>query len=265
MSSCSRCLHIIAMEGHLFHNEFHASNTISCICCFFPGYVSPAARVYDCSVCSLQPFIRLQIIIIGATFAESSPKSRNVYGVKLQTALSQHSLFRFWKTIVSVMARLRQKTCSAYIHCDSWSQNVMSKCEEARRRWLEQEGFPLATPMAQCELHVGTDCSGTDAPVIGLEAISVKVKHVFACDIAWHARSWIESVTTHKDLVLYEDMLERDFNALPSVNAYYCGFPCKPWSLLNNHSKFFNAPNFQPFLALQLNSELLRQGFFMAN
>ena len=75
--------------------------------------------------------------------------------------------------------------------------------------------------------------------VIGLEAVGVSVTRNFACDIAWR-REWIKSITTHENLIIYEDMLEREYDTLPNFNAYYyyCSFPCKPWSLLNNHSKF---------------------------
>ena len=110
------------------------------------------------------------------------------------------------------MPRCRRKTCLAYKHCDSWSVSAVARCEKARCAWLAKESLPVASPMAECHICVGTDCSGTDAPVIGLETVGISVSHIFACDIAWHAREWIQSVTTHENLLVYEDMLEREYD-----------------------------------------------------
>ena len=132
----------------------------------------------------------------------------------------------------------------------SWASVMMDRASQCRTRWLQARNIQDDS-VRTANLLVGTDCSGADAPMFALEGLNIRVKQMFACDVALHCLRFLDfrSVSRGQDPDLYSNMLKRDHESLKDINAYYCGFPCKPWSTLNNFSKYFESPDFLPFKA----------------
>lgn len=90
--------------------------------------------------------------------------------------------------------------------------------------------------MPRKRLHVGTDCSGTDAPLYALKRTKgyqkkkFAIVHEWSCDTSPNARKFI--FMNHKPKRFYEDILSRKHSALAPVSIYFNGFPCQPWSSL---------------------------------
>lgn len=78
-------------------------------------------------------------------------------------------------------------------------------------------------------LHIGTDCSGIEAPIQALKNLNIPFKHVFACEKDKFARKSIEA--NYKPEILYEDITTRNHKELPDIDLYVCGFPCQSFSL----------------------------------
>lgn len=77
-------------------------------------------------------------------------------------------------------------------------------------------------------IHVGTDCSGIEAPIQALKLLDVKFKHCFSSDIDENARKSI--LANYSPDILFNDMTaQRD---LPLLDIYICGFPCQPFSTI---------------------------------
>ena len=87
---------------------------------------------------------------------------------------------------------------------------------------------------APIKIRIGTDFSGTDAPVWALMATRAvkagraKVSHKWSCDNWPPALKFIQQ--NHSPKVLYDDIVGRDHGALPVVDIYVAGFPCQPFS-----------------------------------
>jgi DNA (cytosine-5)-methyltransferase 1 len=85
-------------------------------------------------------------------------------------------------------------------------------------------------------LHVGTDCSGIEAPLEALNQLLYEgeipfseIRHLFSSDIDKWCRESIKS--NHSPEQLYTDMIKRDNKEAPEVDLYVCGFPCQPFSI----------------------------------
>ena len=124
---------------------------------------------------------------------------------------------------------------------------MMKRAEATRMAWLKREGI-CSAPMAHAQLEIGTDCSGVDAPIFAVRELQVKMRHKFSCDCAEHSRRWIEACCPPEGEI-FQNMLQRDHSQLPNISAYFCGWPCKPFSLLRVKSKFWRDPNARPFEA----------------
>lgn len=79
-------------------------------------------------------------------------------------------------------------------------------------------------------LSIGTDCSGIEAPIEALKQLGIPFQHKWACEIDKFARQSI--LANYEPEILYEDIMKRDHSQLPDVDAYVCGFPCQPFSLM---------------------------------
>ena len=90
--------------------------------------------------------------------------------------------------------------------------------------------------MSATKVRIGTDCSGTDGPVIALRGTEVctagriRISHKFSCDSCPSAREFIRA--NHKPKFIYDDILNRDHSKVPPVDVYVVGWPCQPWSML---------------------------------
>ena len=88
----------------------------------------------------------------------------------------------------------------------------------------------------RCVVRIGTDCSGTDAPIYGIQQSKlhrrrrIKVAHRWSCDVSSAAQKFI--TLNHRPERLYTDMVRRKHRQLPPVDSYVCGFPCQNWSTL---------------------------------
>ena len=78
---------------------------------------------------------------------------------------------------------------------------------------------------------IGTDCSGTDAPIYGLRQTRwfkkgrVKVDHRWACDTNPGARRFI--TLNHKPKKVYNDIFKSNHSLLPRIDCYVNGFDIK--------------------------------------
>lgn len=79
-------------------------------------------------------------------------------------------------------------------------------------------------------LRVATDCSGIEAPIQALKDLKVNFEHIWSCEIDKYC---IESIkANYKPNIIYDDMTNRNNKELPNIDAYICGFPCQPFSII---------------------------------
>jgi len=81
-------------------------------------------------------------------------------------------------------------------------------------------------------LRIGTDCSGIEAPIVALQALSIPYRHEWASEIDAACRSMINA--NHSPGVLFEDMTARNDDDLPEIDLYVAGFPCQTFSKLRH-------------------------------
>ena len=133
---------------------------------------------------------------------------------------------------------------------ESWPGPMLSCAKAAREKWLSEHGVVGEPPIDACPtLMLGTDCAGAEAPVFALKGLSLPFQQQWAAEIAPHARAFITSACALSPDRLLGDMCSRTHKDLDAINLYVCGFPCKPWSRLNNHSRYWDDPNAKPFQA----------------
>ena len=132
---------------------------------------------------------------------------------------------------------------------DNWGPAFVRVVRECGRVALAKRGM-LATWPARDQLHVGTDCSGAEAPVWALHAMGITHVHKFSCDIQPAVRQFIQA-TSPPQGPIYEDMLAREVAEMPAHSIYCCGFPCKAFSLLRRHStRLLKEASAKPFFAV---------------
>ena len=96
-------------------------------------------------------------------------------------------------------------------------------------------------------LHVvGTDCSGLDTPIMALQSLQFKFRHLFSSEIARGPQLWISA--NFRPEQFYKNMLHR--KPMDGFSGYMAGFPCQPWSVLNHTSKFFKDPRAKVIVAM---------------
>ena len=131
---------------------------------------------------------------------------------------------------------------------ERWGPALLQKVTSARAAWLASQrcGVQALLPPT-AELHIGTDCSGAQAPIWALKAMGIPHVHSFACDVSTAARRFILASSPPKGPI-FDNMLRRRKDLVPKHNLYICGFPCTPFSTLRQHStKLFGEPAAKPF------------------
>ena len=77
---------------------------------------------------------------------------------------------------------------------------------------------------------------------------------MFSSEIHPRKRKFIEhkfaSASSRGTCTVFPDMLRRDPQTMPRCDLYVCGFPCKPFSILNRKSKGFREVQSRPFTAV---------------
>lgn len=84
-------------------------------------------------------------------------------------------------------------------------------------------------------MKIGTDCSGLDTPIYTLQKMGIPFTHVWSCDNNIYCKKTI--FANYKPEHFYDDITKRDYENLPDIDLYICGFPCQPYSLLNLYKK----------------------------
>lgn len=87
-----------------------------------------------------------------------------------------------------------------------------------------------------------TDCSGLEAPIFALKALGYKVDHIWSCDKLQESQRFIAANFTPR--YLFTDIFERSSSLASQkftlcLDGYAAGFPCQPFSLMNNHRRMF--------------------------
>ena len=132
---------------------------------------------------------------------------------------------------------------------DTWGSAFVRVVRECGRVALTARGL-VATWPSRDQFHVGTDCSGAEAPVWALKAMGIAHVHKFSCDIQKFVRHFIQA-TSPPQGPIYEDMLTRELSDMPGHSIYCCGFPCKAFSLLRRHkTKLLREASAKPFFAV---------------
>ncbi len=102
--------------------------------------------------------------------------------------------------------------------------------------WTNCLKDPLRNMAAHSKLcvRIGTDCSGTDAPLVALRLTRfvvsghLRMVHVWSCDCDKEAQKYI--FRNEKPLHFFENVVTRQHSQLPRVDCYIAGFPCQPFS-----------------------------------
>lgn len=120
---------------------------------------------------------------------------------------------------------------------DTWGLSLRQKVRACREQWIKKHmcGARLCELPKRDNLHVGTDCSGAEAPIWSLRAMGIPHKHCFSCDQKPKVREYIRAACTPEGPI-FENMLSRPSTSVPQHSVYVCGFPCTPFSRLRQHS-----------------------------
>jgi len=175
--------------------------------------------------------------LLGLTTRQTSPGERPLGTARPQCSASSLPPFRMFDLPLTTK-----------MHLDNWGTRMRSQLEGVHRHWLTSIDVPEFRSGSVRRHRVGTDCSGIDAPVWALRALSIPHEHMFSCDNDPDAEAFI--LATNPPRVFFSDMLKRDLRAIPDIDIYVCGFPCTPFSSLRGHAtKLLKEPAAKPYFA----------------
>jgi DNA (cytosine-5)-methyltransferase 1 len=89
-------------------------------------------------------------------------------------------------------------------------------------------------------ITVATDCSGIEAPLMALDLMNVKYKHIFSSEVDSKCIDFINR--NFKPEIIYNDLKLRDNSIYrsKSIDLYIAGFPCQSFSSLGRKEGFDN-------------------------
>ena len=73
------------------------------------------------------------------------------------------------------------------------------------------------------KISIGTDCAGIEAPIEALLQLKKDFIHKWSCDNNKYCKKMIE--LNYNPEKFYDDIFDRDYDELPDIDIYVCGFP----------------------------------------
>jgi DNA (cytosine-5)-methyltransferase 1 len=89
------------------------------------------------------------------------------------------------------------------------------------------------------KFKLGTDCSGIEAPIHALNYLGIKYEHIFSCDNDKDIKETI--LANYKPKYFYDNIFGRNYDKMPDIDIYICGFPCQSFSTGGNREGFFKS------------------------
>lgn len=136
-------------------------------------------------------------------------------------------------------------------HLEQWGPAMKTAFCDARHRFLQQQQMTGGS-LQNVTHQIATDCSGLEAPIAALDSLGLSYRHIWSCDRSKAAQKWIAQ--NYKPERFYEDCLARDLSpsltCAGAVTGYLAGFPCQPFSKLNNSRTYFKDSRCKVFNAV---------------
>lgn len=106
----------------------------------------------------------------------------------------------------------------------------------SKQKYLKFTNYLSTKYNPKKNLLIGTDCSGTEAPIQALEFLNVDYKHLFSSDNDEHVKTNV--LHNFKPKIFYDNITTRNHSKLPKLDVYVCGFPCQSFSILGKRQGF---------------------------
>ena len=111
-------------------------------------------------------------------------------------------------------------------------------------------------------LHIGTDCSGVEAPIHAVQGLRIQYRHSWSSEIAAAPKKVLLANTPPRD-ALFGDVLSTAVGIPPFVHLYVSGFSCRPFSMLHNQSALLDEPEAKVFYGVARRIRMVRPPVFV--
>jgi DNA (cytosine-5)-methyltransferase 1 len=114
-------------------------------------------------------------------------------------------------------------------------------------------------------INIGTDCSGIEAPLIALNELKIKYKHIFSSDNDKKCKELIEK--HYHPIHFYDSIFEKNYKELKKyeLDLYICGFPCQTFSIAGKQDGFYDSRGIVFFECLKTIKLLKPKIFILEN